>query len=100
MSAFDPKRTLKAASLPHLHGGFGPSGNFSPSASGSEFPAPSAARIVTMLDRSHVVGHLCRRRSLPFDISDEALEIAAGTVSDKANFTWGYCTANQGGCPG
>lgn len=37
---------------------------------------------------------------LAFDISDEALEIAAATVSDKANFTWGYCTANQGGCPG
>jgi hypothetical protein len=37
---------------------------------------------------------------LAFDISDEALEIAAGTVSDKANFTFGVCTANQGGCPG
>ena len=37
---------------------------------------------------------------LVFDISDEALEIAAGTVSDKANFTWGVCTALQGGCPG
>ena len=37
---------------------------------------------------------------LAFDVSDEALEIAAATVSDKANFTWGYCTANQGGCPG
>ena len=35
-----------------------------------------------------------------FEVSDEALEIAAATVSDKANFTWGYCTANQGGCPG
>jgi len=37
---------------------------------------------------------------LAFYISDEALEIAAGTVNDKTNFTWGYCTANQGGCPG
>ena len=37
---------------------------------------------------------------LAFDVSDEALEIAAGTVSDKANFTWAVCTANQGGCPG
>jgi hypothetical protein len=37
---------------------------------------------------------------LAFDVSDEALEIATGTVSDKANFTWGYCTANQVGCPG
>jgi len=26
---------------------------------------------------------------LAFDVSDEALEIA-GTVSDKANFTWGF----------
>ena len=32
--------------------------------------------------------------------SDEALEIAVGTVSDKANFTFGVCTANQSGCPG
>jgi hypothetical protein len=37
---------------------------------------------------------------LAFDVSDEALEIAAGTVSDKANFTFGVCTANQAGCPG
>jgi len=37
---------------------------------------------------------------LAFDVSDEALENAAVTVTDKANFTWGYCTANQGGCPG
>ena len=37
---------------------------------------------------------------LAFDVSDEALEIAAGTVSDKANFTWGVCTALQGGCSG
>ena len=37
---------------------------------------------------------------LAFDVSDEALEIAAGTVSDKANFTFGVCTANQSGCPG
>ena len=39
---------------------------------------------------------------LAFDVSDEALEIAAGTVSDKANFTWGVCTAlgSQIGCPG
>ena len=27
---------------------------------------------------------------LAFDVSDEALEIAAATVSDKANFTWGF----------
>ena len=39
---------------------------------------------------------------LAFDISDEALEIAAGTVSGNANFTWGVCTAigSQYGCPG
>ena len=36
---------------------------------------------------------------LAFD-ADEALEIAVGTVSDKANFTFGVCTANQSGCPG
>jgi hypothetical protein len=35
-----------------------------------------------------------------FDVSDEALEIAAGTVSDKANFTFGVCTYQQIGCPG
>jgi hypothetical protein len=27
---------------------------------------------------------------LAFDVSDEALEIVAATVSDKANFTWGF----------
>ena len=32
-----------------------------------------------------------------FDVSDEALEIAAGT--DKANFTFGVCTYQQIGCP-
>jgi hypothetical protein len=39
---------------------------------------------------------------LAFDVSDEALEIAAGTASDKTNFTWGVCTAlgSQYGCPG
>ena len=37
---------------------------------------------------------------LAFDVSDEALEIAAGTVSDKANFTFGICTFQQIGCPG
>jgi hypothetical protein len=36
---------------------------------------------------------------LAFDVSDEALEIAAGTVSDKANFTFGVCTYQQIGCP-
>jgi len=34
---------------------------------------------------------------LTLDVSDEALEIAAGTVSDKTNFTWGVCTAIGGG---
>ena len=34
---------------------------------------------------------------LAFDVSDEALEIAAGT--DKANFTFGVCTYQQIGCP-
>ena len=36
---------------------------------------------------------------LDFDISDEALEIAAGTVSNKANFTLGACTGLSE-CPG
>jgi methylase of polypeptide subunit release factors len=36
---------------------------------------------------------------LAFDVSDEALEIAAGTASDKANFTFGVCTYQQIGCP-
>ena len=36
---------------------------------------------------------------LTFDVSDEALEIAAGTVSDKINFTFGVCTYQQIGCP-
>jgi len=35
-----------------------------------------------------------------FDVSDEALEIATGAVSDKANFTYGICTFQQIGCPG
>ena len=35
---------------------------------------------------------------LTYDVSDEALEIA-GTVSDKANFTFGVCTYEQVGCP-
>ena len=35
---------------------------------------------------------------LTFDVSDEALEIA-GSVSEKANFTWGVCTFEQPGCP-
>jgi len=29
---------------------------------------------------------------LNFDVSDEALEIAAGTAKEKANFTLGGCT--------
>jgi hypothetical protein len=36
---------------------------------------------------------------LAFDVSDEALEIAASTVSDKSNFTFGVCTYQQIGCP-
>jgi hypothetical protein len=36
---------------------------------------------------------------LTFDVSDEALEIAAGEVSDKANFTLGACTGLSE-CPG
>jgi hypothetical protein len=48
---------------------------------------------------------LLTNRAKAFDmqganVSDEALEIAASTVSDKANFTFGVCTANQSGCPG
>jgi hypothetical protein len=36
---------------------------------------------------------------LAFDVSDDALEIAAGEVSDKANFTLGACTGLSV-CPG
>jgi hypothetical protein len=55
-----------------------------------------AKRINAMLD----ITLKTEEEILDFDVSDEALEIAAGTVSDKANFTFGYCTANQSGCPG
>jgi hypothetical protein len=34
-----------------------------------------------------------------FDVSDEALEIAAGTARDKANFTLGACSGLSI-CPG
>jgi hypothetical protein len=36
---------------------------------------------------------------LAFDVSDEALEIAAGAVSDKAKYTLGACTGLSV-CPG
>ena len=36
---------------------------------------------------------------LAFDVSDEALEIAAGTECHKAYFTFGVCTYQQVGCP-
>ena len=36
---------------------------------------------------------------LAYDVSDEALEIATGKVSDKANFTLGACTGLSV-CPG
>jgi len=36
---------------------------------------------------------------LAFDVSDEALEITTGKVSDKANFTLGACTGLSV-CPG
>jgi hypothetical protein len=36
---------------------------------------------------------------LAFDVSDEALEIATGKVSDNANFTLGACTGLSV-CPG
>ena len=39
ISGYDPKRTFKVASLPHLCGGYGPSGNFSANGSGSEYRA-------------------------------------------------------------
>jgi hypothetical protein len=34
-----------------------------------------------------------------FEVSDEALEIAAGTAKEKANFTLGACTGLSE-CPG
>ena len=36
---------------------------------------------------------------LAFEVTDEALEIAAGTMSDQANFTLGACTGLSE-CPG
>ena len=36
---------------------------------------------------------------LVFKVSDEALEIAAGSAKDKANFTLGACTGLSE-CPG
>jgi methylase of polypeptide subunit release factors len=36
---------------------------------------------------------------LAFDVSDEALEIAASTAKEKANFTLGACTGLSE-CPG
>ena len=53
-----------AASLPHLRGGYGPSGNFSLSASGSEFP-PSAARIVIRRDGCEYKTRRPRRQTVP-----------------------------------
>ena len=35
---------------------------------------------------------------LTFNFSDEALEIA-GTMGERANFTFGVCTYEQVGCP-
>ena len=55
-----------------------------------------AKRINAMVD----ITLKAKEEILAFDVSDEALEIAAGTVSDNANFTFGVCTANQSGCPG
>ena len=55
-----------------------------------------AKRINAMVD----ITLKAKEEILAFDVSDEALEIAAGTVSENANFTFGVCTANQGGCPG
>jgi hypothetical protein len=37
--------------------------------------------------------------SLAFNVSDEVLEIAAGTAKEKANFTLGACTGLSE-CPG
>ena len=34
-----------------------------------------------------------------YEVTDEALEIAAGTMSDQANFTLGACTGLSE-CPG
>jgi hypothetical protein len=36
---------------------------------------------------------------LAFEVSDEALEIVAGTAKEKANFTLGACTGLSE-CPG
>jgi hypothetical protein len=45
------------------------------------------------------ITNITEEEILDVEVSDEALEIAAGTVSDKANFTFGICTIQQSGCP-
>ena len=45
------------------------------------------------------IGLKTEEEILAFDVSDEALEFATGTVSDKANFTLGACTGLSE-CPG
>ena len=40
-----------------------------------------------------------QEETLTFDVSDETLEIAAGTVMEQGNFTLGSCTGLSE-CPG
>jgi hypothetical protein len=58
-----------------------------------------AKRINAMVDITLKTEEEIEEEILALDVSDEALEIAAGTVSDKANFTFGVCTYQQIGCP-
>jgi hypothetical protein len=73
MSAFGPKRTSLACATSHLIGGYGPSGNFSRSASGLKFP-PALGRSIKRFDGMHVGGGTKLRKpdelseSVPFGL--------------------------------
>ena len=56
---------------------------------------PSAKRINAMMDNTIKNDE----ETLAFNVSDEVLEIAAGSAKEKANFTLGACTGLSE-CPG
>jgi hypothetical protein len=56
---------------------------------------PSDKRINAMMDNTIKN----EEETLAFNVSDEVLEIAAGTAKEKVNFTLGSCTGLSE-CPG
>jgi hypothetical protein len=58
----------------------------------------NAKRINAMNDNT-IALHQTEEDILTFEVSDEVLEIAAGTEKDKANYTLGACTGLSV-CPG